>query len=227
MRAGVCSGMGRNWSSSLPGGMALRVDVRWAACHQPAFDVEVVDTTGAGDVYHGAFLVGYLRVGPLRTIMAYASATAALKCTRVGGREGSQPTPRSRRFWRRAERRSRNDPDGRSRIVSLNGVETALTGLASADQSQQDEQHDSADDRYDEAGVVETEVERITREELDEMPPTNAPTTPTMISTIQPYRSFVPASMLATQPANAPKMIHANQPIVAAPFLCECSIPIR
>ena len=59
-----------------------------AACHQPAFAVEVVDTTGAGDVYHGAFLVGYLRGWPLRTIMAYASATAALKCTRVGGREG-------------------------------------------------------------------------------------------------------------------------------------------
>ena len=58
------------------------------SCHQPAFDVQVVDTTGAGDVYHGAFLVGYLRGWSLREIMAYASATAALKCMRVGGREG-------------------------------------------------------------------------------------------------------------------------------------------
>ena len=57
-------------------------------CYQPSFDVEVVDTTGAGDVYHGAFLVGLIQGWTLRQNMAFASATAALKCTRMGGRTG-------------------------------------------------------------------------------------------------------------------------------------------
>ena len=56
--------------------------------YQPAFSVTVVDTTGAGDVYHGAFLFGLLNDWPLPRIMAFAGATAALKCTRVGGRAG-------------------------------------------------------------------------------------------------------------------------------------------
>ena len=57
-------------------------------CHQPAFSVKVADTTGAGDVYHGAFVVGLLNDWALPRIMAFASATAALKCTRIGGRAG-------------------------------------------------------------------------------------------------------------------------------------------
>jgi len=56
--------------------------------YQSAFEVSVVDTTGAGDVYHGAFVVGLLEGWPLQRNMAFASATAALKCTRLGGRAG-------------------------------------------------------------------------------------------------------------------------------------------
>lgn len=56
--------------------------------HQPAFPVDVLDTTGAGDVYHGAFAVGLIRRWPLRDIARFASAVAAMKCRRLGGRAG-------------------------------------------------------------------------------------------------------------------------------------------
>lgn len=57
--------------------------------HTPAFDVDVVDTTGAGDVFHGAFLVGMLRGWPLRTICQFSAAVSAIKCTHLGGRPGA------------------------------------------------------------------------------------------------------------------------------------------
>ncbi len=56
--------------------------------HTPAFPVEVIDTTGAGDVFHGAYLVGLLHGWNLRQIARFATAVAALKCTRLGGRGG-------------------------------------------------------------------------------------------------------------------------------------------
>lgn len=56
--------------------------------HTPAFKVDVVDTTGAGDVFHGAFIVGLLKGWDLRTIALFATAVAAIKCTRLGGRAG-------------------------------------------------------------------------------------------------------------------------------------------
>jgi sulfofructose kinase len=55
---------------------------------QNAFPVEVVDTTGAGDVFHGAFLFGLLNNWELPEILKFASAAAAIKCTRLGGRSG-------------------------------------------------------------------------------------------------------------------------------------------
>ncbi|MBN2227567.1 MAG: carbohydrate kinase [candidate division Zixibacteria bacterium] len=53
---------------------------------QHAFRVETVDTTGAGDAYHGAYLAGLLRGMDLEERMTFASATAALKCTGPGAR---------------------------------------------------------------------------------------------------------------------------------------------
>ncbi|WP_176236392.1 carbohydrate kinase family protein [Candidatus Hakubella thermalkaliphila] len=55
---------------------------------RPAYRVEVVDTTGAGDVFHGAFLHGLLRGWDLERVADFANAVAALKCTRLGGRGG-------------------------------------------------------------------------------------------------------------------------------------------
>ncbi|MFQ6115257.1 MAG: PfkB family carbohydrate kinase, partial [bacterium] len=54
--------------------------------YQPAFPVQVVDTTGAGDVFHGAFMVGLIKHWPLEKIIEFSSAVAALKCRGLGGR---------------------------------------------------------------------------------------------------------------------------------------------
>ena len=55
---------------------------------QSAFPVEVVDTTGAGDVYHGAYIYGLLKGWAMKACMRFASATAALKCRAIGARAG-------------------------------------------------------------------------------------------------------------------------------------------
>lgn len=56
--------------------------------HTPAFEVDVVDTTGAGDVFHGAYLVGLLQGWNLRDTALFATAVSASKCTKLGGRAG-------------------------------------------------------------------------------------------------------------------------------------------
>jgi sugar/nucleoside kinase (ribokinase family) len=56
--------------------------------HQPAFRVPVVDTTGCGDVFHGAFVYGLVQDWPLPRIAEFASAVAALKTRKLGGRAG-------------------------------------------------------------------------------------------------------------------------------------------
>lgn len=56
------------------------------AFHIPAFEVDVVDTTGAGDVFHGAYIVGMLQGWSLRTVASFSSAVSAIKCQGLGGR---------------------------------------------------------------------------------------------------------------------------------------------
>ncbi len=56
--------------------------------HTPAFAVDVVDTTGAGDVYHGAFIFGLLQAWSLEKTAEFASAVAAMSCRRLGGQQG-------------------------------------------------------------------------------------------------------------------------------------------
>jgi sulfofructose kinase len=51
----------------------------------PAFPVHTVDTLGAGDVFHGAFTLAITENQELRQALRFASAAAALKCTRFGG----------------------------------------------------------------------------------------------------------------------------------------------
>jgi sulfofructose kinase len=51
----------------------------------PAFPVHTVDTLGAGDVFHGAFALAVTENQDIPTALRFASAAAALKCTRFGG----------------------------------------------------------------------------------------------------------------------------------------------
>jgi ribokinase len=55
---------------------------------QPAFRVRPVDTTGAGDVYHGAYIYGLLQEWGMARCMRFASAAAALKCAKIGAQAG-------------------------------------------------------------------------------------------------------------------------------------------
>ena len=54
----------------------------------PAYKVTAVDTLGAGDVFHGAFLAGLLHGWNLKRTADFSNAVSAIKCTRPGGRAG-------------------------------------------------------------------------------------------------------------------------------------------
>lgn len=58
------------------------------AINMPAFTVKTVDTTGAGDVFHGGFIYGLLKEWYLHDTIMFASAIAAMKCSAIGGRTG-------------------------------------------------------------------------------------------------------------------------------------------
>ena len=51
---------------------------------EPAFSVKAVDTTGAGDVFRAAFIYALLKEYPLRKMVRFANAAAAVSCTRAG-----------------------------------------------------------------------------------------------------------------------------------------------
>jgi len=55
---------------------------------KPAFRVDIVDTTGAGDVFHGAFIYGLLKSWSMEKTAKFANAVAAMKCRKLGGRAG-------------------------------------------------------------------------------------------------------------------------------------------
>ena len=55
----------------------------------PARQVIAIDTLAAGDVFHAAFAVGLVEGWPTDRTMRFASAAAAIKCTRFGGRLGA------------------------------------------------------------------------------------------------------------------------------------------
>ncbi|MEM7029474.1 MAG: PfkB family carbohydrate kinase [Chloroflexota bacterium] len=52
----------------------------------PAFPIEVVDTTGAGDAFHGGFVYGLLQEWTIEDIVRFASAVGTLNCRSLGGR---------------------------------------------------------------------------------------------------------------------------------------------
>ncbi|MCP4514300.1 MAG: carbohydrate kinase family protein, partial [Delftia sp.] len=72
--------------------------------HQPAYLLpDVVDTTGCGDSFHGAFLFGLLRGMTLKETASLASAVAALNSQRLGGRGGLPSLEQAQEFISRWE----------------------------------------------------------------------------------------------------------------------------
>lgn len=70
--------------------------VQFVLC--PGFQVQTVDTTGAGDVFHGAFLYGLVRRWRIQEILEYSCAAAALNCEAVGARGGIRTVDEIRRM---------------------------------------------------------------------------------------------------------------------------------
>ena len=54
--------------------------------YSPGFAVDCVDTTGAGDVFHGAFCYSVLQQMPIAAALEFSNAMAALNCTAMGAR---------------------------------------------------------------------------------------------------------------------------------------------
>jgi sulfofructose kinase len=83
----VCATLGGEGSLAWCNGREIRT---------PAFQIDCVDSTGAGDVFRGAFAAGCLRASPddpdeLEEVLIYANAVAALNCRALGSR-GAIPT---------------------------------------------------------------------------------------------------------------------------------------
>src|SRR5271156_3411449 len=67
-------------------GALARIDGKFI--YSPAFVVNCVDTTGAGDIFHGAFCYAVLQGMPMRETLEFSNAMAALNCTAIGARGG-------------------------------------------------------------------------------------------------------------------------------------------
>lgn len=72
------------------------------AGHVPAYVVEVVDTLGAGDVWHGAFALGLAEGSDEIEAIRFANAVAAMKCARQGGRAGTPSRDEVQEFMKEA-----------------------------------------------------------------------------------------------------------------------------
>jgi len=93
-------------------GALARVDGEFI--YSPAFVVNCVDTTGAGDVFHGAFCYAVLEGMPMRETLELSNAMAALNCTRIGARGGIATLDEAHALMERARnsteaRRSHHD----------------------------------------------------------------------------------------------------------------------
>lgn len=73
--------------------------------YSPAFVVNCVDTTGAGDVFHGGFCYGVLAGWEIGKVLEFSNAMAALNCTAIGARGGIANLAKAEALMARAERR--------------------------------------------------------------------------------------------------------------------------
>lgn len=73
--------------------------------YSPAFVVNCVDTTGAGDVFHGGFCYGVLAGWGIDQILDFSNAMGALNCTAIGARGGIATLEKAAKLMDRADRR--------------------------------------------------------------------------------------------------------------------------
>ena len=78
------------------GGALARVDGEFI--HAPGYKVDCIDTTGAGDVFHGAFCYSVLNGMGVREALEFSNAMAALNCPRLGARGGIATAEQARRL---------------------------------------------------------------------------------------------------------------------------------
>ena len=69
------------------------------------FPVTPVDTNGAGDVFHGAFVYGLVRGWQMERLLNFANAMAALNCTALGARGGIAKETEAERLIAKGRRR--------------------------------------------------------------------------------------------------------------------------
>jgi sulfofructose kinase len=83
--------------------------------HSPAYVVNCLDTTGAGDVFHGAFCYAVLQEMAIGDALDFSNAMAALNCTAIGARGGIKTLAEAHQLMSRAERRPHPEFDQRAR----------------------------------------------------------------------------------------------------------------
>jgi sulfofructose kinase len=88
-------------------GSLARVEGRFL--YSPGFVVDSIDTTGAGDVFHGAFCYAVIESMPVREALEFSNAMAALNCTALGARAHISSLDEARVFMHSAERRSNRE----------------------------------------------------------------------------------------------------------------------
>lgn len=93
--------------------------------YSPGFVVETVDTTGAGDVFHGAFIYGLLAGWGAERILEFSNAMAGLNCTALGARGGITTRAKAEALMARGHRHvnpafaPKTRPSRRSQIRAL------------------------------------------------------------------------------------------------------------
>ncbi len=93
-----------NWIAVTDGARGVWFTENGHIAHEKAFRITPVDTLAAGDVFHGALALGLAEGMGERGAVFSAAATAALKCTRFGGRAGTPTRAEVEDFMRTATR---------------------------------------------------------------------------------------------------------------------------
>lgn len=84
--------------------------------YSPAFVVNCRDTTGAGDVFHGAFCYAVVEGYSIEDTLEFSNAMAALNCKALGAQGGIQGVDAARQLIANGERRSNREFSGRSAV---------------------------------------------------------------------------------------------------------------